>query len=194
MKKTVFYTCTILLAIGLAACKKSAKGKITREWNVVSYREQTTTGNTVNTFYDIPSKLTIDKDGTWTWNKESKISGTIFGGSIYLTNKKSMTHHGTWTLIGKTAKDRVKKNDLLLFNVLSESTVSSQTGGGGNPIFPDTTVYSSQTYQAGEKVIAYTVISLDKEELRLESKGSYFDASTGETSSKKINVSLKPKK
>jgi hypothetical protein len=200
MKRIFYYILGItFLAVCLASCGKTTKGKITNEWRVVSYSEQTTNGDTINSYStgdasNNSNNLTIDKDGTWTWKTASSHSGYVFGGTVFLTDKESTTQSGTWSFIGKTKGDDFKKNERVLFTVLSESSLKSETGGGGNPVFPDTTVSSSQTYLTGEKVLIYTVVKSTHKELQLESESSHTNSSTGETSSKKVKVLLEAKK
>lgn len=197
MKKIIYYTTIAFTAAFIASCGKTTKGKITNEWRVVSYSEATVDGDTAYTLTaadapSTPNNLTIDKDGTWTWKNGYTASGYIFGGSVYITNKTSTTRTGTWSFIKKTKGDDFKRNERVMFNILSESTVKSQTST--SPMFPDTTVTTSQTYLTGEKLMIYTVTKSTKKELKLESESSHFDSSDGKTYSKKITVDLEAEK
>lgn len=188
-----------MAAISITSCGKTTKGKITNEWRVVAYYVDVINGDTVSGSstgdgVDTPNRLTIDKDGTFTWTRGETTHGVVFGGSVYQTHKESMTQSGTWSFVGRTRGDDFKKNERLLFTILSESKISSQTGGGNNPVFPDTTISSTQTYLTGEKVMIYTVVKSTKDELRLESESSHTSSSNGTTSSQKIKVLLKAEK
>ncbi len=197
MKKIIYYAGIAFIAISIASCGKTTKGKITNEWRVVSYTEETVDGDTSYTISAAdapatPNNLTIDKDGTWTWKSGYTASGYIFGGSVYITNTTTTTQNGTWSFIGKTKGDDFEKNERLMFTILSESTVKSQTSG--SPMFPDTTVTTSQTYLTGEKVMIYTVTKSTKKDLELKSESSHFNSTDGQTYSKKITVNLEAKK
>lgn len=198
MKKFSYFTFIVFAAMAIVSCAKTNKGKITNSWRVVGYYEQVSDPDTTYSYStgDAPgnsNQLTIDKDGTWTWNKVSTSSGVVFAGTVFLHNKESATQQGTWSFIQKAKGDDFKKNERLLFNILSESTSSSQTGGGGNPVFPDTTISSSQTWLTGEKTILFTVVKSSRDELQLESKSSHTNSS-GQVSSRKIKVILEAKK
>lgn len=196
MKKIVYSILKIaLLVVTTTSCAKSTKGKITADWRVISYNETSTNGDTVSTFSTgdspkTPNTLTIDKDGTWIWNRGVITSGVVFGGSVFLTNETTIKQNGTWSFIEKTKGDDFKKNERVLFNILSEVTTSKQTGGGGNPIFPDTTVTSSKTYLTGENAIIYTITKSARKELKLESENEHFNSSQGVVTSGKIKFIL----
>lgn len=195
MRKVPDCISIVFIVVLIGACAKTTKGKITNEWIVVNYAEETIDGDSIHIWTTenspaTPNKLIIHRDGKWTWNTGYTVSGSIFGGSIFLTEKESTTRKGTWSFVGKTKGDNFKKNERLLFNVLSESTVHTQTGGGGNPIFPDTTSTTSNTYLTGEHVDIYTVVKSTRKDLELRLESSHTDSS-GEVHSKTVRVILK---
>ncbi|AEA44601.1 hypothetical protein [Fluviicola taffensis] len=197
MKKIIYYTCITFASIGITSCGKKTNAKIVNTWRVVSYSQETTDGT--NTYIssigdspETPNELIIEKDGTWIWKRGYSSSGTIFGGSVFLTNKGVITQRGTWSSVMKVKGGNFINNEHVLFNTLSDSKINTQTGGGNNPLFPDTTTSSSQTYPTGEKTIVYTVTNSTPKELWLESESSQ-DNSSGGVSSKKIRLTLKIK-
>ncbi len=154
MRKIVSYALSVaFLAAGLISCAKSTKGKVTNEWKVVSYLKtesntnqqsafshtstlnmtensltmqhvsvddgMTVTSNytgTVNAFH-----LTISKDGTWSSNED--LTYDLGNGDEQRNvNEKS----GTWSFVGKTKGDDFKKNERILFNVLTHKLTANQ--------------------------------------------------------------------
>lgn len=187
MKKIIFGTLSVaFLAVAISSCGKSSKGKMANEWKITSYEKndtQTSNGNqtviktsmtetgvtrtttnggttttstgTVNT-----NEMTIDKDGTWTSTQD--ISGSyVLLGTTYTTNTKT-TESGTWSFVAKTKGDEFKKNERVIFNVLTETTTTTQSGGSTG------TSTDSYTYASGELVRVYTVKESKGKELELE--------------------------
>ncbi|WP_343636196.1 hypothetical protein [Fluviicola sp.] len=194
MKKIIFYSLSASLTILLLiSCEKPTRGKVTNKWNVIFDTEE------IDGFTSVDNSITsnrfiIDKDGTWSWNKSGSTSGVVFGGSVFLTNKKALTQRGTWSFIQKTKGDDFKKNERILFNILFESSVASQTGGGNNPAFPDTTITDSHTYLTGEKAMIYTITHSTRKELWMESESLHVNSSNGQVSSKKVRLRLEANK
>nr|WP_294860804.1 hypothetical protein [uncultured Fluviicola sp.] len=190
MKRISFYTCIALVTIGITSCVKKSEETIANAWRVANYYEETThPDGSTSTFSNgdspySPNELIIDKDGTWTWNRHYSSTITIFGGSILLSIKTSETQKGTWAFVKVIAGDNLAKNDRLLFNTLSKSTVNSQTGGGGNPNFPDTTTSSSETYATGENKLVYTITKFDEKTMWMESESSDTNSSGGVSTKK----------
>jgi hypothetical protein len=216
MKKIFYYTLSVaFMATAMASCAKSTKGKMANEWKVTSYQEKSTdvqdngdktvstttmTENAITmTTEDTPSggstttttrtgtvsanDLTIKKDGTWTWTQNATIVEN-FGFTVtttYNTNKS-----GTWSFVGKTKGDDFKKNERILFNVLSESGSTVQTSGNTS-----LTSTSSDTYLTGEYTMLFTVKESKGKSLELESEGANSSTYNNQTSTYNTSTSMK---
>jgi hypothetical protein len=172
MKKVIFGAFgLVFLALVINSCGKKTKDKFSGEWRVVEYANTTVDPNEHSKDSPAtPNTLTIKEDGTWIWERKSSYYAVVFGGTVHLTSKKSIIHSGTWSFAEKITD--FKKSECVIFHTLSEQQTSSQTGGGTHPIFPDTTVSSSNTYLTGEKSIVYTITISTGEELELVSESS----------------------
>lgn len=217
MKRTLFYTLSVaFLTAGMVSCGKTTKGKMVNEWKVTSqtetstsvqsngnkteqtttYSENAVTKTTVQTPSIGPAlttsqtgivnsnTLTIDKDGTWTWTQ------TILYGSGNSTALSTDEQSGTWSFVGKTKGDEFKKNERVLFNVLSAKNTTVQTSNGSA-----TTNKTTDTYLTGENTMIFTVKESKKDELQMEaeSKNVYTDDSDVSTYTSKIAVTLSAK-
>lgn len=222
MRKIVSYALsTALLAAGLAACAKSTKGKVSNEWKVVSfvktesysdpdqeYSHNSTLNLTETSFTQQNSsvdggmsvsntssgsvnshEMIIKKDGTWSWKRDMTYDYGNGDG-----NKIVDEQTGTWTFVGKTKGDDFKKNERLLFNILSETRTSSQ-------IVDQAVVNqfsSNETYLAGENVLIYTIKESSRKEMQLESFNdvaitSDYGSSSGNTNKEMTTITLKEK-
>ena len=208
MKRISYYTLSIaFLAIGLASCGKTTAGKMTNEWKVTSYQEKlelvnasgdvnTTTissngssfsyenvndpaagpsttqysTGTVNAF-----EFTINKDGTW-----SSIKDFIYT-SPNTSDQTKQVKSGTWSFVGKTKGDDFKKNERILFNILSETETFIQTV---DQVEVNNQV-TSATYLTGEKVRVYTITESKKDQLGMTSEESYSNTYSSGTTSQK---------
>jgi len=196
MRKKIFLTLTVtLIALVVTSCSKSTKPGIANAWRVISDYETITDENGSTYILNKsdapgnPNELTISEDGTWTWNKKSTYNATVFGGSIFLTIVTTTEQKGTLNSVQRIGEQM--KGEYVLFNTLSESTTTTQTGGGGNPNFPDTTTYDSKMYEAGENVIVYKVVKWDDNNLlQLESENTKPNSS-GELKNSKLTLLVK---
>jgi hypothetical protein len=222
MRKIVSYALsTMFLAAGMAACAKSTKGKVANEWKVVSYvktesysdpdqnysnssamnltetsftQQSTSTngGMSVNNNYSgsvNEHELIIKKDGTWSWKRDMTYDYGNGDG-----NKTIDEQTGTWTFVGKTKGDDFKKNERLLFNILSETRTSSQIT---NQVVVNQFA-SNKTYLAGENVLIYTIKESKRKEMELESVNdvaitSDYGSSSGNTDKEMTTMTLKEK-
>ncbi len=173
MKRTFSYTLYIGFVVAtITSCSKSKKEELANTWRVSSYYQVTTyEDGSTSTFSTAdspnnPNELTINRDGTWTWNKKSTFTTTVFGGSLLLEIRTTSVQQGTWSRVQKMGEST---HEYVLFNTLSESTTTKQTGGG--TAFPDTTTNDSKTYQEGEQRMIYKITNLSKG-LQLESENS----------------------
>ncbi len=179
MKSIFSYTLSVGFVVAMiTSCSKSKKEELANTWRVSSYSEVTTydDGSTTTTSSadspNNPNELIINPDGTWTWNKKSTYTTAVFGGSLILTIRTTKTQNGTWSRVKKTGEST--QHEHVLFNTLSETTTTQQTGGGN--VFPDTTTTDSKTYQEGEQRIIYKFTALSKE-LEFESENIQPNAS-----------------
>ncbi|MNE17672.1 hypothetical protein D3C87_32960 [compost metagenome] len=217
MKRTLFYALSVaFLTAGLVSCAKTTKGKMANEWKVTSQNETSTSvqadGNkteetttysattlskttvytpvigpqmtSVQTGIINTNDLKIEKDGTWTWTK------TILYGSGNSTELSTDIQSGTWSFIGKTEGDEFKKNERVLFNILSVKNTTIETDQGSA-----TTTTSSDTYLTGESTMIFTIKESKKDELQMEAEGKnvYTDDSDISTYTSKISVTLSEK-
>ena len=204
MKKIFYSTLSIaLLAVSISSCGKSSKGKMANDWKVTEMTSTstdtqangdktvtttsatetsattttaTTTGSSTNTTTTTASiavnGMTIDKDGTWSWDQDF----TIVNGVVTQNTKTTKT--GTWSFVSKTKGDDFKKNERVVFNVLTDnSTVVTSVGSSS------TTSTSADTYLTGENVMIYTIKDSKKDELKLERDGSNTSSAGSSTSS-----------
>lgn len=192
MKKIISYSFSLaLLAVVMTSCAKSTKGKVTNEWKVVSYLENdsfsnqggqsgSTITNMTETAYtkqfstsfngvaivDESSgivnvhELILKKDGTWVLNRD--FTEQYENGA---SSKVVFEQTGTWTFVGKTKGDDFKKNERLLFNVLTEKKNSVYTNDEQVVVSQFT---SNDTYLTGELVLIYTIKESKNKELELE--------------------------
>lgn len=222
MRKIVSYALsTAFLAAGITACAKSTKGKVTNEWKVVSYvktesysdpdqdySNNSTMNLTETSFTQQNSsvdgslavsstyngsvnlhELTIKKDGTWSWKRDMTYDYGNGDG-----NKIVDEQAGTWTFVGKTKGDDFKKNERLLFNILSETRTSSQIDNQAVV----NQFSSNETYLAGENILIYTIKESSQKEMLLESVNDVaitmnHGSSSGNSDKQTITMTLKEK-
>lgn len=185
---------SVFLAAGITSCAKSTKGKMINEWKATSYEsiekwegaagDKTTytlsmTANAVtetntsvspsitettqvNTGVVNAHDWTIKKDGTWSWTQDITIGEPGNGSNNILVQS------GTWSFVGKTKGDDFKKNERVLFTVLTSDSKQVVTD---NYVIMNT-AENQMTYAAGDKTMIYTITesTKDKLEMELESK------------------------
>ncbi|HRP53817.1 MAG TPA: hypothetical protein PLI97_09965 [Fluviicola sp.] len=194
MKKIILSTLSVaLLSLGMVSCGKSTKGKMINDWNVkvydysstytdddgdVSTSKYTMTdnalsgsssytpsgGSTMTSTYTgtvSENSLSIKKDGTFEMkqNYSQVNSGTTY------TTVSSKT--GTWSFVGKTKGDDFKKNERVIFNVLTDNESNTTTSGSVS-----TTSTNADTYESGEYTMVFTVVESKGKELKLEQVGN----------------------
>ncbi|MGV3612536.1 MAG: hypothetical protein ACO1N0_16375 [Fluviicola sp.] len=225
MKKIINYSLSLaFLALGMASCAKSNKGKVTNEWKIVSYlkndsfsnqgsqsgsnmmnmTETTFTQHLLSSFNGTvmaedshsgivnSHELILKKDGTWSLIEDLTHD---YDSNVNSNTRQVFEQTGTWTFVGKTKGDDFKKNERLLFNVLTEKKTSTYT---------DNDVVVSQysmnhTYLTGENVLIYTIKESKKKEMELElvndvAVTSNYGSNPGTNTDKlSINMTLKQK-
>ena len=216
MKRITVYTLSVaFLAAGMLSCGKTSRGKMINDWNVESSTSEITflgsdgeklvtneviMDNSITTKYIQTSadggtetssstgkvnanSWAIKKDGTWTWTRELEYSE---GGGQKMITEQS----GTWSFIGKTKGDEFKKNERILFNILSIKNTTVQTSNGSA-----STSTSTDTYLTGETSMIFTVKESKKDELQMEAEGKnvYTEDSDVSTYTSKISVTLSAK-
>lgn len=215
MKRITVYALSVaFLAAGMISCGKTTRGKMINDWKVESsnleeiYSTKTgdklviteviadnaITGKTIHTFAGGDSSETSDnmgkvnvnswairKDGTWTWNKELEYAGS--------TGQKIITEQsGTWSFITKNKEDGFKKNELVIFNILSSKLTQVFTTNGSTP----SSNSSSETYLTGEKIMIFKIKDSNNKllEMELESDSKHKSPTTDNQYTKKLNVRL----
>lgn len=194
MKVHAHFGFMALLVIGLVSCGKSNTSKIANNWGVVSseeeydnvstngwrnyskisftettisiFSQQTPPGDPTTTSQSLgkvsENILNIKKDGTWAWNQEWSYEGEQSGMLLHTTLKTVQS--GTWNFIAKTKGDDFKKNERIVFNILSKTSTYSQTQ---NQV-PTNNNSSTTTFLAGENTMIYTIAKSKNKELQLE--------------------------
>lgn len=204
MKKITVYTLSVaFLAVGMASCAKTTKGKVTNEWKVVSYeknelgtnqngntshlnmkmsessftRELLDKDNNGTAIYHNYSQgsvnsheLILKKDGTW-----SSVQDITYNFSNDATNQLVTKESGTWSFVGKTKEDDFKKNERILFNVLTRSERSLSKNE--NTIVSDEII--NTTFLTGENLLIYTIKESKKDEMQLEMESNIVSETDG---------------
>lgn len=204
MKKITVYTlCFAFLAVGMASCAKTTKGKVTNKWKIISYeRDETGTYQNGNTSH-LSMKMTessfmrelLDKDNNGTATYHSYSQGVVNSHELILkndgtwnsvqditynfgndaTNQMVTNESGTWSFVGKTKGDDFKKNERILFNVLTRSERSLSKNG--NTIVSEE--ITNTTFLTGESLLIYTIKESKKDEMQLEMESNIVSESDG---------------
>ncbi len=170
--------------------------KATMTENSVSNYSSYTLGGVENTSSNTgvvkANTISIKKDGTWNWTQELSYDENVGGGNTQnLTNKTNQG--GTWSFVGKTKGDDFKKNERVIFNVLTKSTSTVQTMN--QSVVTENS--ESFTYLAGENTMIFTVKESKNKELQLEKELDRENSSSGSsgvnTESKTLKMTLKGK-
>lgn len=201
--KNICFTILVLslLTGGISSCKKSSTRKISNQWTVTSSEEQSAdtyadgsnlasffnvNGNAVNRFVSSQDangvnqtssssgiinlyEYIINKDGTWSSTKNY---------TIIISSVKNITYiselSGTWNFVKKNSSDDFKKNEKVLFNVLSDKHTAIQIEG------PETyQTESKHTFLPGENVLIYKVLESKTKKLKFQyEKGATYNQST----------------
>jgi hypothetical protein len=205
-----------LLVLGLVSCGKSTTAKIANNWSVVSseqeqtyvsangwnnyskvsftettisiFSQQTPLGGPTTTSESLgkvsENVLNIKKDGTWTWNQEWSYEGPQSGMQVHTTLKTVQS--GTWNFAAKTKGDDFKKNERIVFNILSKTITSSQTQNQ----MPVSNNSSTTNFLAGENMMIYTIAKSKSKELQLELEKGSQTTVNGEVSNEKLTQKM----
>ena len=216
MKVRAHYGFIAFLVFGLASCGKSNTAKIANNWGVVSSEQEHTyidneggeyyskvsfTETTISIFSEqkpaggptttsqslgnvSENILNIKKDGTWTWNQEWSYNNEQ-GGMLVYSNLKTV-QSGTWNFAAKTKGDDFKKNERIVFNILSKTTTSSQIQN--QELVNNNT--STTTFLAGENMLIYTITKSKNKELQLEFEKDSHYTDNGEVSNTTITQKM----
>lgn len=180
----------LLLAVVLASCGKSTKGKMANNWKIVSMTTETTFTNADDDQYEstvtanetrmTTKSVTTAADGSVTsstseatinkneftiekdgaWKWIQDLSYNTDSGEVRTVNERS----GVWSFIGKNKGDEFKKNERVLFNVLK--TDYSMTHKNQGSIVNE--YHANYEYLTGSVTLIYTVKESKKDELQLE--------------------------
>jgi hypothetical protein len=190
MKKITIYMLSLtFFVLGVTSCAKSTKRKVTNEWKITSYvkidhitngggsdestfnmtetsytndNSSTTNGSTVSYHSEgavNAHTISIKKDGTWTWTQDC-----TYNGNNNSSSRTIIEQTGTWSFVGKTKGDDFKKNERLLFNILTEKNISTQTSN--QVVVSENT--SNYTYLTGENIQIYTIKESKNKKMELE--------------------------
>jgi hypothetical protein len=216
------------LAGGVSSCAKTTKGKMSNEWTISAYDNQSNStdsdgdvtkgstvlngtslvttntnspnGGTVSTSESTEAvnawTYTIDKDGTWSSFKDVTSTGidssynflTAEYETYTITSNTKRDVSGVWNFIGKSKTEDFKRNERVMFNTLTYSTVYVSTIGTNAP----TTTSYSGTELAGVDVMTYTVVESKGKELQLTSDSQYSNTDSNGTykSDDVVNMTL----
>jgi hypothetical protein len=134
------------------------------------------TPNTINGVINDMS-YTISKDGTFENNQDVTFTSTFTGGSVVSNTVTKTT--GTWNFLSSNKTEEFKKNERVVFHILSEKTTDTQTITTGGSAGTPSVSSSDNTYATGENSDIFTVV---------ESKGKLLTLMS-ETNSKETNTS-----
>lgn len=215
MKRITVYTLSVaFLAAGMLSCGKTSRGKMINDWNVESSTSEITflgsdgeklvtneviMDNSITTKYIQTSadggtetssstgkvnanSWAIKKDGTWTWTRELEYSE---GGGQKMITEQS----GTWSFVSKNKEDGFKKNERVIFNVLSyKSTQIFLTNG--SVVSTDS---STDIYLTGERAMFFTVKNSSNKllEMEMDTEFKYKAEMVGNQQTTKLTVRLK---
>ena len=210
MKKLIFSVMSLALVAGtMTSCGKSSVGKMTNDWKVTSYSSssvdntgdgssetgtasavtysQTNSGTTTTSTGVINGNtITIAKDGTWKSMKDVTSTQTAtYGGVTYTAvTKKVNNTTGTWAFVGTNKTEDFKKNERVVFNMLtSTGTSSTTTTVSGSSSSTTTNSSNSDSYKTGESSMIYTITESSAKKLVLSTDGmnSHSNTSGGTT-------------
>lgn len=125
---------------------------------------------------------TIEKDGTWKSVSDMIWTETFEGGSE--VDVDITTTSGTWSLIGSNKTGEFKKNERVIFSVLSVENSNKNTFTVGSS--SSTSESSSKdTFAEGDVTMTYVVVESKGKELQLKSdvNDTFSDTSGGTTTS-----------
>lgn len=193
MKKISIYLLSLgLAAAGMTSCGKTTNGKMSNEWKVTSMKSTETYINangdkqiatfsvegTVVTDSDdhypasgpatsssktgtmSTNDFTIKKDGTWSWIMDATYTSN--NGTSSENEKVEMA--GSWSFLSKSKGDDFKKNERVLFNVLTVKARTIKTENGA--VADDSS--DELVYSTGKNTMIYTVKDSKKDRLELE--------------------------
>lgn len=218
MKTNYHYILSVLvLAVALASCGKSTKGKMADDWKVTSMTSETTLSytdggkyvstQTMNETRMEAKYVTTAADGSVTtvtddaaintneftiekdgaWKWIQDLSYSTDSGEVRTRSEKS----GVWSFIGKNKGDEFKKNERVLFNTLKTdySMVHKNQGVIVNEY------NSNYEYLTGSQTMIYTVKESSKDELQLEMESDKTSDQYSNVSRQisKTSISLKTK-
>jgi hypothetical protein len=216
MKVHAHYGFIALLFLGLASCGKSNTSKIANNWGVTSSEEEHTyvstngwhnyvrtsfTETTISIFSEqtpgggptttseslgkvTENTLDIKKDGTWTWNQELFYEGNQSGMWVHTTLKTVQS--GTWNFAAKTKGDDFKKNERIVFNILSQTRTSSQTQ---DQVLMNNSS-NTATFLTGENMLIYTIVKSKSKELELKLEKASQSTMNGEVSNETLTQKM----
>ena len=206
-----------VMAVGMTSCGKTNNRKLTNDWKVVSYLEEsnysssggnyhTTVSMTENevthSFHQEPANgqsVSNSQTGSvkahefiikkdGTWSYLQEISFPHNGSG----NDNRIEHSGTWSFLKKNKGDDFEKNERIHFNILETKGLETLYAGG-------VVIYSNsnqQTFLTGENVLVYVVKTSKKDALELELEKDYAhtsDPGTGfhNTTIRKMTLAVK---
>lgn len=200
MRKLMNYGALFLLGGAfLTSCGKTTKGKLSGEWTLSSWEmtetytgpnnnsttKTTISGSTI-TIVDTDNGDTettngtvnelswvIDKDGTFTRTMDVTFTDSydnFLGETVNTTSTSRTVETGSWTFLSGV-EDDYKKNERVVFNVLSEDNTYSysETTGGTTTSSTDS---DKSTYLSGENSEIFFVSESSSKELILTQDGS----------------------
>ncbi|WP_343636190.1 hypothetical protein [Fluviicola sp.] len=215
MKKILIYTLSLALTVvGMTACAKSTKGKVTNTWKVTSMENVETSINSngdkhVSTLsmnessasekddYYPASGVTTSTTRTGTMNTNEMVikkdgtwtwttSVTYTGDNGNSTETEMVEQSGTWSFLAKSKGDNFKKNERILFNVLAAKLHEVDMENG---VVTDEDT-SDLVYSTGKNTMIYTVKESKKGELELESEAQNVTTQNSTSNSNSISSTI----
>jgi hypothetical protein len=202
MKKTTTYILAFTFVLAtIVSCGKTSRGKISNEWKISSYEDKSSyTSGTLKIDYSeigtdasfqrtttqgsnssivegkiSTNDITINKDGTWSGASEMDYTVTNDGDFGATSTTKTIvkeSRSGTWSFIGKNKTEEFKKNEKVIFNILSldktETAISVVSFPGTTETSSWTTTNSeSLTYNSGQVNMIFHIDESSRKELKL---------------------------
>lgn len=193
MKKTLFALLSMgMIATSMTSCKKTNTRKFSNEWKVTheetngNYSEGGISTTTATVFEETTvtasttqmdsngtttyagsgtvqtNDFTINNDGTWSRLTKYQLDGEEFN-EFY-----EITLSGTWSFIGKSKSEDFRRNDRVVFYVLSENQDHTFVNNSTNESTPESL---KRTFAMGEYPLVYNIKSSKRKELELEMEG-----------------------
>lgn len=192
-RKSIVMMGAAFLALGLASCGKTSKGKFVNDWNITSDVEsgvETSSNGSKSDYFtsyengvykydykytnsggqvDFQNNVTgAVHEYSYSIKKDGTFEAVLNRNEVINSNKKieyKLTQTGTWSFAKKTKSEDYGKNERVVFDVLNVNRVETVYNNG----VADVPEHSSFTYAPGNYSYVYSVESSTSNEMVLKS-------------------------